>query len=150
MTHGATDSPTSKTQEPIHDPLCLGASVSCCGRREYLDASVPRCREECGDTPHLALRRFRLPIVARVRIEHGRPLHVSTDRRELPGGGVVTCAGPWRTSGAWWLDARDGEPRSDLRAWDREEWEVTLADEGTYRIFRDRRSDRWFIEGMVD
>ena len=32
--------------------------------------------------------------------------------------------------------------------WDRDEWDVTLADGGTYRIFRERSVDRWFVEGM--
>jgi len=86
--------------------------------------------------------------VARVRIEHGRPSHVASDRREWPGGCVVTCAGPWRTSGAWWCEPKKEEARH--RAWDREEWDATLADGGTYRIFRDRRSDRWFVDGQID
>src|SRR5262249_37055968 len=34
--------------------------------------------------------------------------------------------------------------------WDRDEWDVALSDDGVYRIFRDRRTDRWFIEAIVD
>ena len=98
-----------------------------------------------------ALRRFRHPIIARVRLEERRPVRVHTDRRELPGGRVETCAGPWRTSGAWWCEPAAPKPRSgEGGAWDREEWDVTLADGGTYRIFRDRRDDKWFVEGQVD
>jgi len=36
------------------------------------------------------------------------------------------------------------------KAWDRDEWDVTLTDGATYRVFRDRSTDAWFIEGIVD
>jgi hypothetical protein len=35
-------------------------------------------------------------------------------------------------------------------SWDHDEWDVSLADGGVYRIFHDRQADRWFLEGMVD
>jgi len=34
--------------------------------------------------------------------------------------------------------------------WERDEWDVTLSDGATYRIFRDRATEAWFIEGVVD
>jgi hypothetical protein len=37
-----------------------------------------------------------------------------------------------------------------LKAWDRDEWDVTLSDGATYRVFRDRSTDAWFLEGIVD
>ncbi len=65
-----------------------------------------------------ALRRFRMPVPARVNLAEGRPVRVVSDRRGLAGGAVETCAGPWRTSGEWWrvgalpaLAARPSEPR---------------------------------------
>ena len=39
---------------------------------------------------------------------------------------------------------REGGP------WSRDEWEVALADGAVYRIFRDRVTDGWFIDGVVD
>jgi hypothetical protein len=39
-----------------------------------------------------------------------------------------------------------GEPGE----WDRDEWDVALSDGAVYRIFRDRASDAWFIEAIVD
>jgi protein ImuB len=93
-------------------------------------------------TPVIALRRFRVPVCARVSVENGKPIRVVTDERGLGGGRVDTCAGPWRTSGQWWMDPGDG--------WDRDEWDVTLTDGATYRLFRERAADRWFIEGVVD
>jgi hypothetical protein len=49
-----------------------------------------------------ALRRFRLPIPARVQMAEGRPVRVNTDRHGFTSGAIVTAAGPWRTSGEWW------------------------------------------------
>lgn len=94
------------------------------------------------DTPVTALRRFRLPVPARVHVEGGRPARVTTDRRGLSGGRVEQWAGPWRTSGAWWQD--QGRP------WDHDEWDVTLNDGATYRVFRERDSGHWFLEGIID
>ena len=98
--------------------------------------------------------------------------------RGLSGGTIDSCAGPWRTSGAWW-DTRISNPESRIPSpesrvpnpesripspesripnpgsrvpdpWDRDEWDVALADGPTYRLFRERHSDKWFLEGVVD
>ena len=92
------------------------------------------------DGPSTALRRFRHPVPVRVRVEAGKPSRVTTDRRGLAGGRIATCAGPWRTSGAWW----------DSALWNRDEWDVTLAAGETYRLFHDRESGNWFVDGIVD
>ncbi|MFN7982096.1 MAG: hypothetical protein U0Q11_09580 [Vicinamibacterales bacterium] len=159
-----------------------------------------------------ALRRCRQPIPARVATDgHQRPLRVFTDRRGFAGGAVVSCAGPWRTSGAWWEEeeregrmgssqpsdegvrtalrettgaadasavARPARTSSGLAGsdaalagspsresgggrsarregggrgpWSRDEWDVALADGAVYRIFRDRTTDGWFIDAVVD
>ena len=91
----------------------------------------------------LALRRFRHPVPARVRVEDGKPARVTIDRRGLSGGGVAGCAGPWRSSGDWWRTSGCG-------GWDRDEWDVTLTDGATYRLFRARDTERWFVDGVVD
>jgi protein ImuB len=90
--------------------------------------------------PVLAIRRFRNPLAARVRVEGGRPVRVTVDRWGFGGGRVDVAAGPWRTSGAWWRDD----------AWERDEWDVSSADGMTYRVFRERATERWFVEGIVD
>ena len=49
--------------------------------------------------------------------------------------------------------ARVGESRVRIRIpdpWDRDEWDVTLSDGATYRLFRERDADAWFLEGVVD
>jgi protein ImuB len=100
------------------------------------------------------LRRFRIPVIARVVLEGGRPVHVTTDRVGIRGGAVHQFAGPWRGSGGWWVQPARGE-RGAAEAqsgagWDRDEFDVTLSDGGAYRICRDRQEDRWFIEGILD
>jgi protein ImuB len=106
-----------------------------------------------------ALHRCREPVPARVTVAGGRPARVTTDRRGFDGGLVLQCAGPWRTSGEWWsgrsgLSGLSGLSRpsagSRQAAWNRDEWDVALGDGAVYRIFRDRDSDRWFIDAIVD
>ena len=113
-------------------------------------------------SPRIALRRFRVPIPARVRVDHDVPTHVRMDRRGLSGGRVDTCAGPWRSSGDWWT-AQLPTPNSttpnlgvgrlgvgNCPAWDRDEWDVALSDGAAYRVFRDRATGAWFVEGAYD
>jgi protein ImuB len=129
-------------------------------------------REGC-DATHstsplaLALRRFRHPVPARVRVADGKPERVTLDRRGFSGGGVVICAGPWRASGDWWRNggaptAPTSTPRRTRApwgpracavgccGWDRDEWDVTLTDGATYRLFRARDTDTWFVDGVLD
>ena len=123
-----------------------------------------------------ALRRCRQPVPARVSVEAGRPLRVTTDRHSVAGGAVLQAAGPWRTSGHWWTGgerlrprrAEDmgirGEASASVRAgggapapveerrapWNRDEWDVALSDGAVYRVFRDRETGGWFIDAVVD
>jgi protein ImuB len=92
--------------------------------------------------PAAVLRRFRSPIPARVALEQGRPVRVTTDRRGCAGGLVKRSEGPWRSSGNWWLD--------DGRSWNCDEWEVTLMDGATYRISQAHDAGTWFLNGLVD
>jgi hypothetical protein len=88
---------------------------------------------------------------------------VGTDRRGLSGGRVQACAGPWRTSGGWWNELGSGigdqgsakAPRSPIPSprsptWDRDEWDVALGDAATYRIYCDRATGAWFLDGVYD
>lgn len=86
------------------------------------------------------LRRFRIPLMAHVRLERGAPIHVLA-LSGGPGGRVVTRAGPWRSSGRWWA--------LDQPSWDRDEWDVELED-GVFRLARDRITGQWSIDGVVD
>jgi protein ImuB len=116
-----------------------------------------------------ALRRCRQPVPARVTVMDGRPVRVTTDRRGYAGGAVTACAGPWRTSGEWWLGEAGGAGGAGeaggetqrpvppvkpvppiLPSWDRDEWDVALGDGALYRIFQDRAREVWFIDAIAD
>ncbi len=87
------------------------------------------------------LRRFRVPLPARVALEDGRPVWLATGHRALAGGRVVEWAGPWRSSG-W---GGDSGP-----IWDRDEWDLLAADGLVYRVAHDRQAGRWVVDGLVD
>jgi protein ImuB len=88
------------------------------------------------------IRRFRLPVAARVVVAAGAPVRIEPSAHGLPGGRIVQSAGPWRSSGHWWA--------LDQSGWDRDAWDVELADGHIYRIAHDRISGRWEVEGTVD
>lgn len=88
------------------------------------------------------LRRFRIPIPARVVVERGGPVRVMPSSAAIPSGLIVNRAGPWRTSGRWWT--------TDRTKWDRDEWDVELAGGGCYRLAKIRETGNWEIEGEID
>ena len=92
-----------------------------------------------GAAGRTALRRFRPPVAVRVAVEKGRPARVAIDRRGMPGGVVRQAAGPWRSSGNWW----------DGQRWNRDEWDVAF-DDAVCRIFQERDTEGWFVEGVYD
>ena len=153
-----------------HDSA-VGSRRSAVGSRNHTADCGPRTAD-CRVVS--ALRRCRQPVPARAVIEDGRPVRLTTDRRGFAGGRVLTGTGPWRTSGSWWAGGagRAGEAGTerrekgsvpplqpippfqplppDLPSWDRDEWDVALADGAVYRVFRDRETDGWFIDAIVD
>jgi protein ImuB len=137
----------------------LGALVgeTRCGSPEILDTHQPdgwalapvafddRLRAIDGTTTgpasmSMALRRFRPPVAVRVTVERGRPGRVAIDRRGMPGGTVQEAAGPWRSSGGWWQSVR----------WNRDEWDVAFEGGAVCRLFQDRETGQWFVEGIYD
>jgi len=87
-----------------------------------------------------ALRRQRMPPAIRVAVERGRPVHIASSRRGIPYGAFAQAAGPWRSSGGWWTE----------RSWSRNEWDVALTGGTVCRIYQDRTTDRWFLDGVYD
>ena len=154
------DSPPSPRLRRDHAGVRCGEKRTEAGRQETGDAGGLRrirqqpARASGGVSLVPMLRRFRAPVAARVAVRNGRPVRVVAP--QVSGGEVMRRAGPWRTSGQWWTDAgavADASPATESGGrspWDRDEWDVSLTDGGVYRIFHDRRVDRWFLEGMVD
>ena len=112
------------------------------------------------------LRRQRTPPAIRVSVEHGRPVYLAAARRGMPQGAVTQAAGPWRTSGGWWTrpdpcraggrgpghraEAALGSPKRSEDGWNRDEWDIALSDGAICRIYQDRMTARWFLEGTYD
>jgi len=88
-----------------------------------------------GEGGTLALRRCRPPRPAQVRLIGGRPVHL---RAAGLAGPIVASAGPWRSSGDWWLESR----------WASDEWDVELADGTLGRLAHD--GSAWVLEGIYD
>jgi protein ImuB len=85
----------------------------------------------------LALRAIRPPRPIQVFDSGGQPDFVRGDGL---GGRVVALAGPWRLAGEWWTEARFA----------RDYYDMSLSDGGVYRIYRDRKTARWFVAGEYD
>jgi protein ImuB len=112
------------------------------------------------------LRRQRIPPAIRVRVEQGRPVYLASSRRGMPHGAITQAAGPWRTSGGWWTqvdlppEGGSHEPSQwnsarasgggAPRAWNQDEWDVALTSGVVCRIYHDRTTERWFLEGVYD
>jgi protein ImuB len=92
----------------------------------------------------LGFRRFRPPLRAIVEAHQGWPTQISAwSKQRSVYGRVVDLAGPWRTTGDWWRD--DG--------WARDEWDVMLERLGQqtlYRVYRELKTENWFVEGNYD
>jgi protein ImuB len=100
-----------------------------------------------------AMRIFRPPLPATVEFQEGKPAFLGCEgaRRR-----ILAFAGPWRTKGEWWSET----------AWARDEWDMEMrtlrpkvqpessreSEEETalYRVYRDLRAKRWFVEGIYD
>ena len=114
----------------------------------------PAMKRSAAEKPATAaMRIYRPPLPANVEFQDGNPILLSCDgvRRQ-----IFAFAGPWRTKGDWWSDT----------VWARDEWDVevralrpkyqpesgTGVDEQTalYRIYKDLRLKRWFVEGIYD
>lgn len=92
----------------------------------------------------LGFRMFRPPLRAIVQADQGWPAQISAwSKQRSVYGKVVNLAGPWRTMGDWWRDDR----------WARDEWDVTIERSGqqaVYRVYRELKTDTWFVEGNYD
>ena len=94
----------------------------------------------------VGFRMFRPPLRAVVQVDRGLPAQISAwGKQRSVYGKVVEVAGPWRTTGDWWRDDR----------WARDEWDVAIVpnkqvDQVLYRIYRELKTDIWFVEGAYD
>lgn len=112
------------------------------------------------DVPLVALRIFRPSRPICVQMAEGRPckLAMSTpdaERNDLEGK-ILWSAGPWHSSGDWWAEQSASKSNSEeSQVWDREEWDIALANDGDssvalYRIYRDTGTGQWFADAHYD
>ena len=55
-------------------------------------------------------------------------------------GRIRVASGPWRLEEEWWHEHSVA----------RDYWDVELSDGGLYRLYRDRGSGDWFVDGIYD
>ena len=55
-------------------------------------------------------------------------------------GSVRIASGPWTLEDGWWTEA----------ATQRDYWDVELARGGLYRVYRERGSGKWYVDGVYD
>ena len=114
------------------DAMCMNplqVEPARCARKEKSKRATQAERKgalrESGDHIPLALRRFRPPL----------PTQLSSHQ-------IVSCSGPWRSSGDWW--------KGTTYEWSRDEWDVELMDGSICRIYWDPLKKTWFLEGIYD
>jgi protein ImuB len=82
-----------------------------------------------------ALRRYRPGILAKIELDHGKPIMIQSD---LVAGKIRETRGPWKLSGNWW----------DPSHWEVEEWDIQLENGHLFRLAQS--ADCWEVVGVYD
>jgi protein ImuB len=110
------------------------------GTREISEPSEPLESSETPGPPEIpeSLETAEPCLLAPVEI---RPVtREDTAGRLRVTGRVKVAAGPWGLEEEWWTPNPTG----------RDYWDVELTTGGIYRIFRDRASGAWYVDGVYD
>jgi protein ImuB len=91
-----------------------------------------------GAEPALCLRHRRPPEEIEVIMERDGPAAL---RGAETTARVLVAAGPYRLSGEWW---------TETGSWAREYWDVHASDGAVYRLHRDGRTGRFYLDGYYD
>ena len=99
------------------------------------------------------MRIYRPPLPATVEFDKGKPTYLGCEggRRQ-----ILAFAGPGKRKGDWWSE----------NPWAREEWDIEMRtlrpkvqseharnrenETALYRVYKDMRAKRWFVEGIYD
>jgi protein ImuB len=140
----------------------LPANSHRAGAIERVDFAPPpprpsQAEERALSVNRIVLRAIRPPQEVEVMSSRGAPEFV---RGEQICARVVSIAGPWRRQGEWWKTAPEsglgvnGAAKAPLNGlpggFAHDYYEMALDDGGVYRVYRDLRSDRWFVDGIYD
>jgi protein ImuB len=132
--------PDDFTLAPFDPPACGLAAVrlETVSERSELTVSYPvrdlapaQQSVFSGSPP---IRALRPPVRVQVWLERARPVFV----RGHIQGRVRCSAGPWRVERGWW--AEDSV--------DRDYYEVELAGGEVYRLYQDRQTSNWYVDGI--
>jgi len=93
------------------------------------------------EEPRLCLRHRRPPEEIEVLMDRDGPAAL---RGAETTARILVAAGPYRLSGEWWRDAAEGG------SWARDYWDVHASDGAVYRLHRDGRSGRFYLDGYYD
>ncbi len=130
-----------------HHPAAFG--VRPFGPRPPGDSPAGPSRARSGPADHeddpvgprrarVAVRALRPPVGADVRVERGQPTFV---RSALARGHVLSCAGPWRSTGNWW---------NETTRFAVDHYDVRIEDGTVARLCFDWVQRRWLIDGVYD
>jgi protein ImuB len=120
--------------------------------------------------PTTALRILRPAPAATVSLRDARPVRLACEAVGASSSldNILWAAGPWRTSGNWWVFAEDDDACAKSRteatplAWHREQWDVAVSltrlnaehqretHVALYRLSHDLLSHEWLVEGSYD
>ncbi len=103
------------------------------------ETSAPAGTTRSGDDLQLSLRHRRPPEEIEVLMERDGPAAL---RGAETTARVLVAAGPYRLSGEWWRD--------ETGSWAREYWDVHASDGAVYRLHRDGRTGRFYLDGYYD
>jgi hypothetical protein len=108
----------------------------------------------------LVIRTFRPPEEVEVMCKRETPEFV---RGRTLCAKVIFAAGPWRYQGEWWAGSNDDQTgcaaatgadgawqAAAPNAYARDYYELALADGQVYRAYYERRTMKWFVDGMYD
>lgn len=100
-----------------------------------------------------AMRIYRPPLPAIVEFKNGKPAVLACEGAQRQ---ILAFAGPWKRKGDWWSET----------PWAREEWDVAIRtlrpkalaeqahksenETALYRVYKDLRAKRWYVEGIYD
>jgi protein ImuB len=103
------------------------------------ETGAPSDPARSGHELQLCLRHRRPPEEIEVLMERDGPAAL---RGAETTARVLVAAGPYRLSGEWWLD--------ETGSWAREYWDVHASDGAVYRLHRDGRTGRFYLDGYYD
>ena len=125
--------PATEVEVLVHDPETPGISEPA-EPSEPSKPAEPSKPPEIPETPETAEPCLLAPVEIRpvTREDTAGRLRVT--------GRVKVAAGPWGLEDEWWTPNPTG----------RDYWDVELTTGGIYRIFRDRASGAWYVDGVYD